>query len=187
MIINLPGTETVITSKDRLTIVWYTFFENIIKRLLGNQNAIFGGVINNDITSTTNSGGSPTDLISYTLGANALKTTADYIEIEAFGIFANNSSPKSISLIFGSTTIYSIPSTNINNGSWSLRAKIIKRTNTTQEIIAEGNGTDPVLIKTSYTAGTEDLSTDLIIKVSATGTSSDNITQKNLTIRLYLQ
>ena len=187
MKINLPSTETSITSKGKLTIVWYTLFANIIKRLLGNQDAFFGGVINNDITPSTNSGASPTDLITYTLGENALKTTTDYVEIEAFGIFAANGNNKSISLIFGSTTIFSISPTAINGGSWSLKAKIIRRSSTTQEIIVDGNGTNSVLIKTDYTAGTENLANDLVIKVSATGIATNDITQKNLTIKLYLQ
>ena len=187
MKINLPGTETDVIAEKKFTIVWYTLFDSMVKRLLGNQDAVLGGVINNDITSSANSGASATDLITYTLGANALKTTTDYIEIEAFGIFAANANAKSISLIFGSTTIYSISPTAINSGSWSLRAKIIRRTSTTQEIIVEGNGTNSVLIKTSYTAGTENLATDLVIKVNATGVATNDITQKNLTIKLYLQ
>ncbi len=187
MKIPLPSTETDITSKDKLTIAWYTLFENIVKRILGNQDAILGGVINNNITSSTNSGGSATDLITYTLGKNALKTTTDYVEIEAFGTFATNANSKSISLIFGSTTIYSISPTAINGGSWSLKAKIIRRTNNTQEIIVEGNGTNTVLVKTSYTAGAEDLTTALFIKVNATGVTTNDIIQKNLTIKLFLQ
>jgi len=187
MKLSLPATEVDITSKDKVTVSWRTLFADMSKRLLGNQDAIFGGVINNDITSSANSGGGATDLITYTLGANALKTTADYIEVEAFGIFAANANNKSISLIFGSTTIYSISPTAINGGSWSLRAKIIRVTSATQEIIVEGNGTNSVLIKTSYTAGAENLTTDLIVKVSATGVATDDIVQKNLTIKLYLQ
>ncbi len=188
MKIPLPAAESeVISENKKFTIAWYTFFNNIAKRLLSNQDAFFGGVINNDITSTANSGASPTDLITYTLGKDAFETTGDYIEIEAFGIFAANGNNKSISLIFGSTTIYTIAATSINGGSWSLRAKIIKKKDGTQEIIVEGNGTNAVLIKTAYTSGSENLTTKLAIKISATGVATNDITQKNLTIKLYLQ
>ena len=183
-----PATNVDITNNNKLTIEWYTVLTNLIKRILGDRNVYLGGVDNNDSTSNGNVDGGTTDLTTYTLGSKTLNTIGDYAEVEAFGIFAPNASPKAIALIFGSTTIYSIPSTNINNGSWSLRARIIRTVDAnTQEIIVEGNGTDSVLIKTVYTLGAENLITDLIIKVSATGTSSDNITQKNLTIKLYIQ
>jgi len=184
----IPATEqNVINEKKKYTIEWYTFFDGIVKRLLGNQDAFFGGVINNNITPASNTGAGATDLMTYTLGKNIFKTTADYLEIEAFGTFAANANNKSISLIFGSTTIYSIPATSINGGSWSLRAKIIKNKDGTQEIIVEGNGTNSVLIKTVYTSGSEDLTTKLDIKISATGIATNDIIQRNLTIKLYLQ
>lgn len=187
MKINLPASETEITPQARLTIPWYTFFTNLRKRILGDQDGYFGAVINNDITSNGNVGASATDLTTYTLGGGALKTTTDYIEIEAFGTFASNANNKSISLIFGSTTIFSISPTSINGGSWKLKAQIIRSDDNNQEIIVEGNGTNAVLQKTVYTAGTEDLTTDLGIKISATGVSNDDIIQKNLTIKLFLQ
>ena len=146
-----------------------------------------GAVVNNNVTSTANSGSSATDLMSYTLNGDALKTTTDYVEIEAFGTFAANGNNKSISLIFGSLTIYSISPTSINGGSWSLRARIIRKTATTQEIIVEGNGTNSVLIKTEHNSASQDLATDLVIKVSATGIATNDIVQKNLTIKLYIQ
>lgn len=188
MKINIPASEVeVLLENKRFQITWYTFFNNLVKRILGAQDAYLGGVVNNNITSAANSGGGATDLMKYTLGANALKTTTDYVEIEAFGTFAANGNNKSISLIFGSTTIYSIVSTAINSGSWSLRARIIKKTNTTQEIIVEGNGTNSVLIKTVYTSGAEDLTTALDIKINATGVATNDIVQRNLTIKLFLQ
>ena len=187
MKIDLPATETKIVSDSKLTIVWYTFFHNVLKRILGFQDAYMGAIVSSNIVSATNSGAAPTDLMSYTLGGGALTTTNDYVEVEAFGIFAANANNKSISLVFGGTTIYTISPTAINGGSWSLRARIIRTGPTTQEIIVEGNGTNSVLIKTSYTAGTKILANDLIIKVSATGVATNDITQKNLTIKLFLQ
>jgi hypothetical protein len=53
--------------------------------------------------------------------------------------------------------------------------------------MVDGNGTNSALIKTVYTSGAEDLTTDLTIKVSATGVANDDVVQKNLTIKIYSQ
>jgi len=185
MKINIPSVQTPITS-ETLTTQWYTFFDSLVKRLLGKLDIFLGGVLANDYTST-GSVGAGSDLMSYTLSANTLKTKGDFLEINAFGSFAANANNKTITLTFGSTDIFTIGATAINNGSFDLKAKIIKTGDATQEILVNGNGTNAVLVKTVYTAGAEDLTTDLVIKVSATGTSNNDVVQKCLTIKVYVQ
>jgi hypothetical protein len=186
MKIQLPSSQTESIISNLFTTVWYTFFNSTWKRILGKFDVYFGGVLENNTTSIGSIGAS-SDLMSYTLSKNSLITTGDYIDINAFGTFASNANNKTISLVFGSTTIYTIGATAINSGSWDLKARIIRTGSATQEIMVDANGTNAVLIKTKYTAGTEDLTTDLTIKVSATGVADNDVVQKNLTIKIYSQ
>ena len=166
---------------------WFIFFENIWRRLLGELNIYLGGVLNNDSTAVGNVGAGTDDLITYSLSGNNLRTSGDFIEIDCFGTFAANANNKVISLVFGSTTIFTISPTAINSGSWNIKAKIIRTGSAIQEIIVSGNGTNAVLIKTVYTSGAETLANSLDIKCTAIGTSNDDILQKNLTIKIYRQ
>lgn len=186
MKIQLPSSQTEGIIEKLFTTIWYTFLNNVWKRVLGKFDVYLGGVLKNDVTSTGSVGAS-SDLISYTLSKNSLTTTGDYLDINAFGTFSANANTKTISLIFGTTTIYTIGATAINTGSWNLKARIIRTGEATQEIMVDANGTNAVLIKTVYTTGTEDLTTDLTIKVSATGTANNDVVQKNLTIKIYSQ
>jgi hypothetical protein len=186
MKVQLPSSQTEIIPEKFTTTAWYTYFNNQHKKTLGEFNAYLGGVISNDYT-IVGSVGAGSDLMSYTLSKNSLKTKGDFIEIDAFGTFAANANNKTVTLTFGSTDIFSIAGTAINSGSWNLKARIIKTGDATQEIIVDGNGTNAVLIKTVYTSGAEDFTSDLVIKVSATGTANDDVTQNSLTIKIYSQ
>ena len=65
MKINIPGTaQAVLLETGGFQTVWYTLFNNLIKRVLGNQDAYMGAVVNNNITSTANTGSSATDFAS---------------------------------------------------------------------------------------------------------------------------
>jgi hypothetical protein len=185
MKIQLPSSQTEITSETTTTI-WYTFFDTLFKRILGKFDVFLGGVLSNNYTSTGSIGAS-SDLMSYTLKANTLKTKGDFLEVGAFGTFASNGNNKTITLTFGSTNIYTIGATGINSGSWDLKATIIRTDSNTQEIMVSANGTNAVLIKTVYTACTENLTTNLTIKASATGIANNDVVQKNLTIKIYGQ
>lgn len=186
MKLTLPSSQTISTEKDYFTTIWYTFFNNSWKRLLGKFQVFMGGVIDNNFTSTS-SVGSSSDLMSYIIKKNTLSTNGDFLEIEAFGIFESNANNKSISLEFGSTELYTITPTSLNGGSWSLKTKIIRTSDLSQEIIVDGNGTNSVLIKTVYMEGSEDLTSDLIFKVIATGTTDNDVVQKSLTTKIYSQ
>jgi hypothetical protein len=185
--LTIPNTQGEVLKDGKFISEWFNYFENIFRRLIGSQNIFLNGIIDSDYTAIGNVGGGTDDLITYTASANLLKTTGDVLEIDAFGTFANNGNNKTVSLVFGSTTIFTIGATAISGGSFDLNAKIIRTGASTQKIIVNGNGTNAVLIKTVYTDGTEDLTTSLEIKMTAVGTATDDIVEEGMITRIHLQ
>ncbi len=188
MKIAIPSPQEEALSKNgKFTIAWFTLFSNLLKRVIGEQDGFLGCVINSNVDQEANLGLGATDLMTYELGKGVLQTTGDFLEIEGDGQFAANGNNKSISLLFDSTTIFSISPTAINDGSWKIRAKITRISETSQTIIVEGNGTNSVLIKTVSTATTKDLMSKLIVAFNATGGAGNDILQNSLTIKAFIQ
>lgn len=187
MIFALPSTQEKISDETFfINSTWFSFFEKVWRALRGGLDVRLGGVLNINTTSVANSGTSETDLISYTLAKNSLTTNGDLIEIIASGIYAANGNNKTVTLKFGSQTILTTGAIAANDGSWKIRAEIIRKSAATQEISADiisSNGS--VTDSTTRTAGTQTLADDLIIKCTGTsGTASDDITQYSLIIKL---
>lgn len=187
MKITLPSAQTTISDTGPLNSTWFVLFQNIYNRILGFLDARLMGNIHIDTTDVGNVGSGTDDLMSYSLSANSLKTNNDFLEIHAFGTFAANGNNKTISLILGSTTLFTISPTAINSGSWNLRATIVRTSSSAQKCIVSGNGTNAALLKTVYTLGAEDLATALTIKATAVGTADNDIIQKGLTINIIRQ
>jgi len=187
MTLQMPSSrENVLQNENFFTRVWFKYLENVYKSIRGGTDIKLGGLLNVNTTSASNSGVGQTDLIDYTLKANSLSATGDILEIEAWGVYAANANNKTVTLEFGSQTILTTGAIAANAGSWRIKARIVRTSATAQEIIAEIiSSNTSVSDSTTRTAGTQTLSDDNIIKCTATGGATDDITQYALLINLY--
>jgi len=183
----IPSSIESVLQGEVFNKVWFRFFEEINKKTRSDTNIKLGGLINSDTTSSSNIGTGQTDLTEYNLAKNSLKNNGDVLEVEAWGIYAANGNNKTITLEFGSQTILTTGAIAANDGSWRIKAKIIKTAAATQEIIAEiVSSNASVSDSVTRTAGTQTMSNDLTIKCTATGGASSDITEHALLINLTL-
>lgn len=145
-----------------------------------------GAILNVNLTLQGNSGAIETGLISYTLVADSLASNLAFIELHAWGTFAANANNKTVKLKIGSTTLLDTTAVAANSGSWSIKAKVLRKTLTTQQAISEIISDNTLVIdKSSFVDVTEDLGTSLEIRCTGQGTADNDIIQKGLTIKWY--
>jgi hypothetical protein len=187
---NLPSVanEQVINEKGMFKGAWARYMFELWSRVGGGDLYSLGGQLYSNMTAVGNVAGGEDDLITYTLPKNTLHNKADVLEITAFGITAANGNNKTIKLILGTTTLFSTGVLAFNNKPWCIRAEITRTDAATQVSIATFNGDFALLTNTAtYIAGTEDFTTNLIIKCTGTSGSSttDDVIQKGLTVKLF--
>lgn len=183
----IPSSRTIALEENIFSKPWFLYLENIYRRIRGNTSIKLGGVLDIDTTAKSNVGSGATDLISYTLPTNSLNITGDVLEVEAWGVVATNANNKTITLEFGGQTIVTTGSIAANDGSWHIKATIIRTSSNTQEIIVDIISSNALITNSSTrTAGTQDLVSNIDIKCTATGAVSDDITHQALLIKLFL-
>lgn len=122
-----------------------------------------------------NTAGAETTLLTSTIDFNTLTLTGQSIMVTAAGTTAANANSKTIKLVLGSTTLFTISSTSLNNLSWIMQAEIVCQGSTSQytlvSFVATGLSTSTVL-----TTPTEDLGTSLTLKVTGNGAGASDVT-----------
>lgn len=177
--------QTVIGNGNLFTATWYVYLQAIFKAIRAKFKLNLSGIISVDTTAASNSGSGETDLITYTVTANTLENNGDILSVKAWGVFAANANNKTLKLKFGSQTILTTGAVAANDGSWEINATIIRKTPTTQEITASITSSNTSITQSSTrTAGTQDLTTDVIIKCTGQGTSTTDLTEDALVIGL---
>lgn len=167
------------------TTSWFTFLQGIYKAIRSPLKIKLSGILNVNTTSVANSGSSETDLITYSLMANTMTNDQDLIEVEAWGVFAANANNKTVKLVFGNQSILTTGAIAANDGTWKINARIIRKLVASQEIEADIiSSNTSVADSSTRTAGTQDLATTLTIKCTGTGSSSSDITQYAMIVRL---
>ena len=145
-----------------------------------------GGTLQVDTTTVGNTAGVETDLITYTIAANTLSQTGSYLEITAFGTIAANANLKEVKLILGSTTLLATGSVGANNGSWQIKAKIIRIGAAVEKCICTIVSDNVLVIdEAKYVAAGEDLAASLIIKCTGNGVANNDIVQEGLTVEWH--
>lgn len=186
MKVSIPSASETIADENFFTNrTWFTFFQSVWRAIRGDLGLSLGGMLSVNTISVSNSFAAETDLITYSLPQNTLTNNGDVLEIDAWGVYAANANNKTVKLYFGSQTLFTTGAIAANDGTWSLKAKIIRKTDTTQEIVSEilsSNGS--VSDSATRTAGTQDLTTALTIKCTGQGASGSDITQYALKINL---
>jgi hypothetical protein len=133
-----------------------------------------------------NIGNAESDLLQYSLDSNLLTSNDDYVEIDAYGKFAVNGNTKQVKVYFGSSLIFSSNAVAINSGSWSCQIKIVRVSSNSQKIIScmsSDNGTTFNIF--TLTSATNDLSVGNNIKFTATGASTNDVTQIGMYVKIF--
>lgn len=186
MINSIPSvTEPISYENGKITNSWFTFLERLFKITGGNYGITLTGNLDANTTTVANSGSSETDLITYSLPADALVNDGDVLEVKAWGTYAANANNKTLKLKFGSQTILNTGSIAANSGSWEINATIVRISQNSQEISATiVSGNTSVVSSSTRTNGTQNLSTELNIRCTGQGSSSNDITEYCQIIKL---
>ncbi len=169
--VTIPNPEVPLTDPS-----WYLFFYSLFKATRCDFELRLGGILENSIERTSSNGAVDTDLVDYTFEKNQLKNDKDCLFYSLKGIYAANANNKKIVLKFGSQTIFDTTALAVNDGTWIFEVEVIRTGAATQDIFVKAFYND--LARTSYTAGTQDLSDNIEIKLTATGVTSGDIESK---------
>ncbi len=144
--------------------------------------ARIGGMLYTNTTSVGTVNNTATTLMSYTLKATTLAGPGDTIRFRATVQIANNTNVKTIVLSLGGTTIYSL-SAALQNGYLTLTGVITRGASGTAQVIdcvATLQCTTATTSGVNVVNGTENLGTDLVLKVTGTGTASNDLAQTRM-------
>lgn len=145
--------------------------------------AAMGGTAYADMSDRSNSGTGETDLGSYTLSADSLAATGDFVRLTAFGVYAATVNNKTLKVKLGSTTLFDTGALAVNGGVWNIKCEVYRTGSSTQRVIATASTDNALLVSTAtYTAASEDLTTNLTLKVTGTGGASTDITERGFLI-----
>lgn len=154
-----------------------------------------GGLYSNIPTSSVlfssmqvveSNGNNETNLLEYNLKSNFLRFDKSFVEIDAYGQFASNDNYKQIKIYFGSTLVFSSDAIAINSGSWSCQIKIVRVSSNSQKIITRmlsDNGT--LFNKFILVSSANDLTKDNVVRFSAVGFQSGDISQAGMYVKIF--
>lgn len=142
------------------------------------------GVLFTSTQVIQNVGTGATDLITYTLPANALNANGQTIKVTASFTVTNNGDTKTAAVLFGATTVQTLSGA-AASGVFIIEAWITRTGATTQTAFAkcalEGSS-----IHTTVTSPTETLSGSIVIKMQGTsGTGSNDIASQYMKVEWY--
>lgn len=161
---------------------WYVFLYSFFQYARCNNNLRLGGILENSTEEASNSGSTATDLVDYVFEKKQLKTNNDTLFFSFKGIYAANGNNKQLVLTFGSQTIFDTTALAVNSGAWIFEVEVVRTDLATQNIFVKAFYNN--LAKTAFVAGTQDLSTNIDIKLTATGVSSGDTTLKGYCFNL---
>lgn len=158
----------------------YQFLYFIWQRTGGYTSSV--STYSSDLTTQASAGTSAGNLSTYILPANSVNS---YAQIDGFGTFAANTNIKRLQLYFGSTLILDTSSLSLNGGTWDVKVTIVKVNDNSQKIIVVATSSNPSLMaKSFYTAASENLSTNVLVKFVATGVAIKDIVQECLIVQI---
>ena len=146
------------------------------------------GRINAQYVSVGNVGGGEDDLMTYTLPAATLEADGRSIKIIAWGVTTNNANAKTLKVKWGGTTLLTISLTTSEAGSWMAGAEVIRTGAATQRAVCQvacgPAGSSTTASSGAVTAPAENLANAVIIKLTGTATTNDDIQQQGMIISL---
>lgn len=182
----LPNYRETVLNDENFTKPWFRFFNLITNRIgLGNSYSL-GGTLTTNTISVGNVGSGADDLIAFTLEKNTLLNTGDVLEITAYGTQAANANNKTIKLLLGSTELLSTGAVASSDKDWELTCRITRTGAATQKCITSFSGDTALVTQIAdFVSGTEDFTTALTIKCTGEATTTNDIVQQGLIIKLF--
>lgn len=187
------------------TITRTTVFssENLSTSLGTGATAVLAtGVLNSNVTAVGNVGISgPDDLISYTLPANTLTTSARGVRVTAWGITASTANTKVLRLMFGANAVVTSPTLTASVAwRWRISAIIVRTGLNTQDVYGEffaapaagvvvgsaaNTTTGNFAASADFNARTETETGTIVIKgQTTTTTGTDDVIQEGLLVEM---
>jgi hypothetical protein len=146
------------------------------------------GVLHVNGTSAAGAAGTTSEqtLMTYTLPAGALKRNGQNLRIRAWGLTGANGNNKIFKLYFGATSVSS--GTITGSGKVvALQLDVIRLADASQTILATGQQ-DATALANANTAGTDDHTGAIVIKLTGTGaTSGDDCVAKGLIVEMGME
>lgn len=146
------------------------------------SNAVSPGLLFSNGTSTPNSGTAEATLYTYTLPGGYLSQNGQSIRVRCYVGTANNANNKTLLLYFGASSVTTAAAAN-TVGGW-LEYTVTRTGAATQTLAATGifgaTGVTPIAVQ--FTAATETLSGDIIIRCRATDAVSTDTTGRLFTV-----
>jgi hypothetical protein len=136
---------------------------------------VVGGVENVNTAAVGNVGTGMDDLTSYTIPASRLAVNGQSVWFEFSGLTANNVNPKTVQVVFGSTTLASWTLPTSSTSSWVIRGRIIRTGAATQKAYVSMVNRSAAISSVSASVA-ETLSGALVLKVQGEATSNNDIT-----------
>lgn len=156
-----------------------------VKAGSSSNDAAVGGVLYVSTTSDGNGASATNESVaSYTVPANTLSANNQSIWFEASGVTSGSTASVTISVFFGSSTVFTYTFADSNARHWHIRGRIHRTGAATQKAIAYIISTisGPIYFDTDYTTPTETLSSDKSLRVAVTATAANNVTCHTFTV-----
>lgn len=138
------------------------------------------GQVSNVVTDVVNDGAFETDLAVYTIPQEMLWDDGDAVSLEAFGEFWTTINGKRIKAYAWSETVFDSWSQIQNDWDWNVVVKIFKSW-LNQRVLVSATYSDEVTLfgdVIKYTETTQDMVTDMLIRVTWEGIDPDDVTCK---------
>lgn len=175
--VTIPSTDVELTDPS-----WYLFFYSLFKATRCDFQLRLGGILENSIEIVFNNGSADTNLVDYTFEKRQLINDKDCLFYSLKGKYAANANNKKIVLKFGSQTIFDTTALAVNDGAWIFEIEVIRTSASSQDIFVKAFYNN--LARTAYISGTQDLSDNITILLTATGVSSGDIESKGFCFNL---
>jgi hypothetical protein len=151
------------------------------------NSAAVGGVLFVSTTETGNVGTGEDDLVSYTVPASTLGTNGQSIWFEAHGKVSNSANTKQIRVRWDATLLGTSGTIDASIASdWVLRGRIIRTGAATQKgymwLGLDGNNFGNSSIANANNGLTATLSGAIVLKITGTGTSNNDIQIESFTV-----
>lgn len=137
-----------------------------------------------DVAAVGNINTGTDDLISYTMPANVLATNNKTLRIRAWGTTANNVNTKQLTLNWGSQVIVNTALTTSLAGLWETEAIVTRTGGNTQDVVARTLQGATLIFDQELTSGTQTDTAQIIIKMTGTATTTNDIVQEGLVVEV---
>lgn len=131
-----------------------------------------------------NSGAAETTLATFTVDQGTLTKQGSSLLIFASGKTAANANNKTVKVYFGSTVIFNSGAFAGNNVSWALHGEIVRNGAASELTYVSWVGSATLTTAVNTATATESLATSEILKITGTGTSSDDISLYTMRVLL---